>query len=189
MNKLTIVCDLDDTLIDTQRLKQDLFGIARSLGVQDPEKIYKETLANHTFHVPLFAHALLGNGAKADEYMRVVGELLQQPQKYNYPGAEEFCATLAKDRTLILLTYGHPEFQMVKLQQSGLEPYFTEVIVTQERSKEQELKRVRDRHGALLVLDNSDCVIATAQKLALSYHQLTSVHLSAVYAEQLLRVK
>lgn len=164
-----IVCDLDSTLIDTKKIKEDLFALAEQNGATNVAGVYAHTFAQQLFSLEVFTQALFTDSVKAKEYLLQAQQLFQQPHAYTFSGAEDFCASASATHTLVLLTYGQKEFQLVKLRQSGLQTYFTEIIVTNERSKEKELLRLRAQYGSVLILDNSELVLATAKKLSIPY--------------------
>lgn len=73
-----------------------------------------------------------------DDLMTVMGfaeRILEQPMRL-IPGVEETVAELSKRHELTIFTKGHPDEQRLKIDRSGLLPYFAHAEVVKEKNTE-----------------------------------------------------
>ncbi|MFA5953996.1 MAG: HAD family hydrolase [Patescibacteria group bacterium] len=185
--KVVLVCDLDDSLINTKKHKRDLFVLAKRLGAKHIEETYKKVKAKKLFNIGDFARALFRNPSEIRHYIVEAKKLLEIPRAYNYEGSHFFCRELKKKYVLVLLSHGHPSYQRAKFEQSGLAKYFSKVVVTSERSKKKVLSRLKKQHGEVIVVDDSKEIIESARALGIEVHKLKRGRKSFLYHQRVLK--
>jgi hypothetical protein len=127
--KGTILIDLDDTLMYTQKFKAMLFNAIREAGIPDDiaEKAMKEFRAQNHDHIDFKGYAQF----LKDHYSLIIPEKTIE-QVYSLPLEQYLKGNVVsainelKNRgyELRLLSKGSPDFQMYKIQNSGLHPHF-----------------------------------------------------------------
>ncbi len=182
MPKKIIVFDLDNTLIDTSRLKKDLFTLAEKSGLSERRirGAYKQV---RLFSVAKFSRKLFPvSRTKQQLFGKRVGKLLLMPKRYNYPGAARFVQRVRRKHSLFLLSQGDREFQIKKLHQSSLSKLFDRVIITSQPSKATALRALRAQYGdRLTLLDNSLSVVQAGRQIGIKTIKIKSGKKDAVY--------
>lgn len=131
-----IFVDLDDTLYNTRKLKEDIYKIFEPSGISKEDFIlaYRRTAElpmlgyyNYTFSKQVKAVRDLGFNVNEDELVPKLNNLLVQ--NYVLPGADDFLISLKNicDK-LVLLTAGNIEFQAKKIEASEIKLYFDELV-------------------------------------------------------------
>jgi len=135
LQKLLIIFDLDDTLIDTSgsvtpfKMQQCLKHlIAEGLRIDDFAKAYEELLAYNASSlksVEALSKFILKHGLDVSRAGSVFSELTS-PLPLDFvvsttPGAKEILSFLSSSYRLALVTGGHPSFQLDKLKKAGLD--------------------------------------------------------------------
>ncbi|HUZ92406.1 MAG TPA: HAD family hydrolase [Candidatus Paceibacterota bacterium] len=165
----TILIDLDHTLIDTAAFKRHRMAILRRFGVSRRQfeeahrniirgmaVFHPDAFLDYVFPDPKIRRKVLG------EYQKLFG----RKKGYNYPGARAFVQKLARKHRLILLSYGHKQFQLRKFIQAGFGRFFKYVLITGNLHKKEDLAAFRKKYGPhLIMLDDSPHVIAAARAL------------------------
>lgn len=187
MRKPVLIIDLDETLIATHRLKQDLFVLARSLASRNYGKLYAKQFRKQTFNLDRYAKVLFSDTKRQSAFVMAGSKLLSRPKIYNYPGVETFLKRLHKNYSLLLLTYGHRLFQRQKLRQSGLRRYFKKVIITGQESKLAQGRRLKRRLGEFTMLDNAGITGKTIKLLGARFVKVKSGDKSQSYFKRLLK--
>jgi len=159
--KKVIIIDLDETLIDTAAIKRRLFEVAeKNYGIKKSkaEKVYRNLRKKHHFEPKRYIQALRKYNKKV--YWKEFEKIFAKPKEFNYSGAEIFLKSLARDNKLILLSYADPDYQKIKIKQTGLGKYFDEIILTTELSKQKELRKLKEQFGEKLLLLDDKAVSA-----------------------------
>lgn len=123
----TIIFDFDDTLFDTTQLKQDVLRVATSehfLKHDDVVEAYKEACrdSNYTFENHAFCLKKKYPELKIEGFLQDLHNLLNSD--YVFEGVETALKELDQEHKLILLTKGERDFQLIKLEKSGLKEIF-----------------------------------------------------------------
>lgn len=131
-----IFVDLDDTLYNTRKLKDDIYKIFEPTGISKEDFIlaYRQAAElsmlgyyNYTFPKQVSVVRARGFDVNEDKLVPKLDNLLAQ--NYVLPGAENFLISLKNICTkLVLLTAGNIEFQAKKIEASNIKSYFDEVV-------------------------------------------------------------
>lgn len=131
-----IFVDLDDTLYNTRKLKEDIYKIFEPTGISKEEFIiaYRQAAElpmlgyyNYTFPKQVIAVREQGFDVNECELVPKLDNLIFQ--NYVLPGAEDFLSSLKKiSDKLMLLTAGNIEFQAKKINSSKIKSYFDEIV-------------------------------------------------------------
>ncbi|MEN2999474.1 MAG: HAD family hydrolase [Acidilobaceae archaeon] len=135
----TIVFDLDNTLYDEWLFLHEAFiKISEYLGSRygrgEVLQLLSSIYESHDRTFPIFDALLERLGAPREEIEKVLelyygsGENLRP-----YEDAEEVLRALSRRHELLLLTEGKPELQRRKLRSLGLEEFFSEVVIIDEK--------------------------------------------------------
>lgn len=183
--KPLVLVDFDETLINTGKLKEKLFGFIDRL--KDPAAKAELAAAFRPFDKQKCRALARSAHPESRAAFTFYNSLFAKPREYNFHGAEEFLRELRRARTMWLLTYGYPPLQRKKLQQSGLSSYFDRVIFTEERSKEKELRKIAKRHPGAAVLDDEPYVCTLAEYLGFRALQIKKGSKNLIYYRRLLK--
>lgn len=177
MARPNIVIDLDDTLIDSSRIKNGIFSVIAKdgLSVRECRKAYRVFRGKHLFEPYEFIKVLVKAGKLLNhsKVLKGVGAVFKKRKYYNFKAAEDFLKKLSRYHDLVLLTYGSGKFQKLKIRQSGLRPYFKKIIITSEPDKKNALGKLEgsSRKGVVLI-DNSMAVVKSAKSLGIAARRL-----------------
>ena len=145
------IIDFDDTLFDTQAFKQDRIAQAKKAGCD--EQCYEETY-RQARKTPdgLFAYSderhaeMFGRAGKDRDVM--LAALQQSTDRLHEFVCEDAIAFLGQlkqfGQQMILLTYGDPAFQELKVRKSGLADYFDQHLYV-DLSKEDGIRSALDQ--------------------------------------------
>ncbi len=163
-SKPILITDLDNTLVDTPLLKQRLFALL------DSAEIPADAAAEVRAAFKPFQHERYRElEHSAQQAVKTIYErynaFFDEPGGFNFPGVEEFLEALSRHFAIWVLTYGDAALQKKKLRQSGLERYLKKVFITDQRSKEQELRRLRKTAPGAILLDDDPAVCNLAASL------------------------
>jgi FMN phosphatase YigB (HAD superfamily) len=155
----TIIFDLDDTLYNTQKFKDDMHAVLTSHRIthEDILDSYKEARAGHNYSFDKHLDIL----AKTYEHIETEKELILQKLKdlllniYTYPKVTDYLKELKKSHTLILLTTGKESAQVAKIDRAGIKEFFHRICITQEE-KHQFLKNLNLEGPVYVVNDKAD---------------------------------
>jgi FMN phosphatase YigB (HAD superfamily) len=127
--------DLDDTLYDTRRFKEDIFSVFRPFGIshknfliayQQAAELGEFGYYDYTFEKQIQTVRSFGADVP-DSSVSDLNVLLDH--NYIIEGAENFLIELKKCcRHLILMTAGNIDFQAKKISAIGVAPRFDEII-------------------------------------------------------------
>ena len=162
---LHLIFDADDTLWDSNihflDALDDFVGACQRAGVTGNADAIKiavrdaelELIATHGYGRKPYvialhraADGLMSNGAAAELHREIerIGDLLVQRDCELLPDVETTLVTLAERHTLMLLTKGQRDEQMVKLERSGLMPLFSRVETPHEKDTDAYLRLIRE---------------------------------------------
>ncbi len=131
----TIIFDFDDTLFDTQRLKEQIFEILEKSGVPNDiiHRSYKQS------------QSILGSYS-IDNHLKILKDKYDISEEMNIndwlndadltshvlPEIDELLQNLSNNHYLILLTKGDFDFQTLKINKSDLKKHFREIHIIKE---------------------------------------------------------
>lgn len=162
MAKVKVFVDLDDTLIDTSRIKKEMFDIVVRAGV-DPAEVedrYRQMKESGPFTVSGFAQMFVdltdvGELERSiDGYFSNLGDILIQDRvdwlDNNYP---------ASQYERVLYTFGNPDFQRKKVEGLGISDKFDEIVYV-EGDKVKSLQNYISEGERFIVIDDKQEVLA-----------------------------
>lgn len=165
---MTIILDLDYTLLDTERFKEALADVFADCGVSGERflQTYKETAEHNSLaydyalgrHIELLEDEL---SCPVNQLRQMTEAVLANLSDYLYPDAAEFITKLRKaEFYVILLTLGNESWQQAKVEHSGLADCFDEMQFVS-TDKASALERFADAQLPVFVInDNCDEVKA-----------------------------
>ena len=151
-NLIKLYIDFDSTLFNTEKFYMDFLNICEKNGIkkQNIELHKKEMLNNRdVFDLEEFMLVLLEKNIISNSIVNQVNNLYLND--YVYEDVVPVLEDLTGKYELILLTYGNHNYQMHKIQSSGLKKYFNKIIVT--NNKKNELENVDYENG--IFIDNN----------------------------------
>lgn len=174
MRNIFIIIDLDGVLINTERIKCDLFEIARrhSIPLARARDAYAVLRKNGHFSLENYARALLPRKAEAQKMKKEFEALFREPQRYNFAGVEEFLAGLKGYHLVLLTAFLSREDrarQQRKIRQSGLRHFFDEVVLTADLAKRDALQHFcrHARAPLVVVVDDKQEIVEYARSLGM----------------------
>ena len=136
---MQIILDLDNTLLNTSRIKKGLAKALINIGVSEElfKKVYKKLRRKGFYNHKIYIEYL--SKEKKIDRKKCLAQLKKTDDKiknYLYPDALWFLKKSAVLRKkvgvkIILLTYGDPEFQKIKLEKTKIAKYFDKIIITE----------------------------------------------------------
>jgi hypothetical protein len=152
--------DFDDTVFNAGKFKQHLFYVAESYGMHDVETLYKEAREKGT---PFSLKALLSDGMEHAGVDKAIS--LEQI----YEEVMVVCDSCANEEVLlvvqstgkdncIMVTQGDDEFQNDKIKRSGVNDYFSKVIVVP-ISKKEVVEEICQRYSSQDIIFADDKAI------------------------------
>ena len=174
-----IYLDFDDTLIASRIFYNEYYRpllVARGSTEREIEKSYTfftngVTRSGGELFIPRRQMEILGwRESVKEESLEEIENLLREKRGFIFPEVVAVLTELKqRGAYLILLTFGHPEFQKQKLIASGMGHFFDEVIITNEnkanllRAAAAEIKEpiffVDDRRQYMTELQNDDDIV------------------------------
>lgn len=160
---MTIILDLDYTLLDTARLKEALFEAIAACGPsrEEVEASYTDIVRRpgvvYDYDPDLQIEAL-GPSLKCDaaEARKKIEAVAGRSREFLYPGAIGFLSRLrSSGAKLILLTLGNEKWQRMKIEKSGLAEYFDRILTTA-RDKTESVAALSDDPETVVVNDNGE---------------------------------
>src|SRR5262245_38174036 len=124
-SKPLVLVDLDDTLMDSMRLKRVLFSFFE--GVGHPKLSVKETYASVRtagFTLDRYMSALGIEEQRLPQIREQFMTLVKENDGFLYPGAAEFLQDVSEFGHLWLATFGDVAWQKFKLEANGLAWWF-----------------------------------------------------------------
>ena len=159
-----IAFDADDTLWENEvlyiRIQEQLAAMLAEYGNRDEivEKLFQTEMKN----LPLFGYGIKSFGLSlietaitasnrqisADKIAEIL-EMIRYMLTYElgvYPGVEDTLQTLAKDYPLVMITKGDLLDQDLKVERSGLRPYFKGIEIVA-RKEEQTYREIMEKYS------------------------------------------
>lgn len=159
---MILLFDLDQTLIDTERLKKnksDIFGISEKEDSLHNDLLFKNQGRNYNPDVHL--QFLLESGriktiAEKNKIKAKHQKLIKNIDKYVFPEAEKTLALLKKQgHRLILMTLGDKSFQKSKVDNSRIKKYFEKIIYeTKNKSQNKFIKQLAKSNNQVLIIND-----------------------------------
>jgi len=137
---MTIIFDLDYTLLDTARFKKDIASVLEQCGITEERflEAYAENVEKgeliRDFDALRYVTALRGDLTCTEaEAAAKIGDLSENMNEYFFPNAEWLLEKLkAEGHSLKLLTHGNIEWQKKKIANTGIKDVFDEIIYAPE---------------------------------------------------------
>jgi|GEM_PF-1906747 len=184
-----ICIDLDHTLLDTLRIREDVYAHSRSYGVTRAraKEAYRAAVAQRFTPSRYVAHLGLSRADSRSLLAEIVA-LVRTSDRYVFPGVRFFLAKARKLAPLYLVTHGDARYQKEKLQYADLEKYFVSTSVTPEKAKYALLERLHRRYrGRILMIDDSRAVYASARAIGFPFLKVKKGEKGADYFRALLK--
>ncbi len=140
----TIIFDFDDTLFDTQKLKEKIFNKLIEYGISKDiiYKSYKESQNILGVYSPDNHTKILNDLYSFDVTNNLSDWIVNLDlSSHIFPEVDSLLKNLKKNHYLILLTRGNKNFQTFKIAQSNISKYFNETHITED-AKETFLKEM-----------------------------------------------
>jgi len=168
---MTILFDLDYTLMDTAKLHDGLAEIFdREDYRSDYQNLFKDKGIN--FNADKYLEILKQQGrideARESELKRGLAELMENMDDFLKPDAESVLKHFIKEgHELILITFGNKEWQEKKVKNLSIKKYFSEIIFEEEdKSKSEYLRSLGEGNEKILIInDNLDEAVAMQKVL------------------------
>lgn len=159
---MILLFDLDHTLLDIERFKADksgLFGLTLKENEIQGYNLFKKRGVGYNPYVHIkflrdSKHIKTDNDA--EKIKAKFQELIKNTDDYLFPGTEQTLAYLKnKGYRLILMTFGDPEMQQPKIDNSCIKKYF-EKTICEEKDKTQNnfLKGLADSHEDVVIIND-----------------------------------
>lgn len=166
--------DLDQTLIDTERLKKDkrlIFGLSLNKDSFQNDLLFKRR--NRRYNPKVHLHFLRKSGhiKTATEEKRISAafqKVIKNIDNYLFPGTEKALKLLKNQgHRLILMTLGDPSFQKSKVDNSRIKKYFERIIYeAKDKSQNKFVKQlVKTDQDVLIIDDRADMAFAMKKVL------------------------
>ena len=162
---MTVILDLDDTLIQTSGYKRLLFHSFAAYGMPASvvSKSYDQLRRRHEFSLEQFyAHLPAKLRPPYPRYERIVARTLTEYYPpHIFPDTHWFLRQLRGHRRL-LYTYGDLRVQRIKIRSLGFRKLFTAVHITEDRDKVRGLLPLLRADEPTVLIDNDRQFIADA---------------------------
>jgi len=156
---MLIILDLDNTLLDTGRLKEGLskalnnFGISQKLFWQVYKKLRKKSFYNHKIYLEYLSKEKRVDLKKCSEALKNLDNKIKD---FLYPDALSFLRKMREGGIkLILLTWGDKKFQKIKIEETKIKGFFDQIIIT-EKTKLPYLAKIIKRTKEKIVFLNDE---------------------------------
>lgn len=133
------IIDFDDTLFDTQALKQARLDALKEIGIS--EEVYWETYkqahcdseGNFVYTDRRHAQFLAVFGFDENKIVEKFSKVSAKLYKFLFPDTVDFLESLKKyNQPIILLSLGDPNFQEFKLEGARIREYFNHIFMVSE---------------------------------------------------------
>lgn len=169
---MTVILDLDYTLLDGMALKQGMCTALAPLGVSQEQcaTTYAATVAavpNAYDYDPARHAALLAGatGVAESDLQRALQDVFADLRPYLYPDSLPFLEFLkGTGATLVLLTLGNALHQQEKVRHAGIEDYFAEFVYAEAEKHTLPLMFAGDEQEWLFINDNPAELLALAER-------------------------
>ncbi len=159
---MILLFDLDHVLLDIERFKKDkseIFGLTKEENERQGYELFKKHGVGYNpyKHIKFLKES---GHIKTDEEEKYITEKFQEIVKntddYLFSGAEDTLAYLKnKGYKMILMTFGDPQMQQPKVDNSRIKKYF-EKIIYEEKGKAQSdfLKSLTDSKEEVMIIED-----------------------------------
>ena len=179
---MTIILDLDYTLLDTVRFKDALVRALMTCGPtrQEIDAAYSDVVNRPGVvydYDPDLQLELLGQAVTCtrEEARKRLGDVARRAGEFLYPGAEAFLERLrSTGAKLVLLTLGNQDWQSEKVRSSSLGKYFDRVIASV-GEKRDVIVSLADPDGRTVVVNDNPEENLSMSKAAPDFVYLTKV--------------
>jgi FMN phosphatase YigB (HAD superfamily) len=169
--KTPIVLDFDRVLFDTESYLVGLREAAGAFGVTKDHWADAGKKREGAFDLKVHADNL-GKTAGADPAAILEAMLAETDDAiwYLFADSRPFLEEMREVSNLHLLTYGSDSFQTLKIEKTGLEPYFKSVTVTEEPKVDTPDLPVSSVDQAIFINDNIQEMLDMGGKYRWSHH-------------------
>ncbi|GEM_PF-912704 len=157
------VFDLDYTLLDTKRFKEDLSSVF-GMSVEEFSESYFENFKSKGLNYNLNKHlailekdGFIASKEQAEEIKKRFKEFMKNIDEYLFPEAEKIIKSLKeRGNELALATFGDTEWQRLKINSLKLKKYFDKVIYEDKSKKEnKELKALGNLGEKIIIINDN----------------------------------
>lgn len=154
------IFDFDDTLFDTQSLKEDFFNMLASFDLPKKEiqSSYKKFMdENRGLYIPNnHLEKLLTEFKLKENFKNETLSWLQNLdfKKYVFIETMETLEKISKTNKIILLTKGDEEFQKLKIENCGLKKYFDEIHIV--KNNKEDFVRNQNYSGEIYFINDKE---------------------------------
>jgi len=145
---MKIILDFDDTIFNTHQLMSDVSAVFERVDFmrKDFFEAYRKCKEKVGDFKPEIIIDLLNEIKPFDkiEAKKKINSILDNSKNFVYPDFFFFFKSFNK-KDLILLSFGEAGFQRTKIKNSGVNSFFSRVIVTQ-KNKTKELKSICEKY-------------------------------------------
>jgi len=169
---MILLFDLDQTLLDTEGLKNDkrsIFGISAKEDNLHNELLFKKKNINYNpkIHLQFLRESgRIKNKAEEKIAYSQHQNLIKNIDKYLFPETEKTLARLKKQgHRLILITLGNPSLQKSKVNNSRIKKYFEKIIFeTKDKSQNKFIKQLAKHKKDILIINDKASEALAIQK-------------------------
>lgn len=154
---MIFIFDLDDTLMDTKSLKEQLFGLMLESGatmdeiLESYEKTYKmPELYSPNAHIEHLYNQ--NNNINKDFFIKNYENI--NYKSLLFPKTTEILSEAKELGAVVLMTRGHHLFQARKILSSGIDDYFDDIIITN-KTKDQYAPRFKIYPKVIVINDKA----------------------------------
>lgn len=167
---MIVIFDLDYTLFDSIKFKNDLTSVFKSDFNKDYKKYFKSKGVNYSIdeHLKILKKQKQINSEEEIEIKKRLDKFFQNIDSYLFPGAEETLKQFKNDgNKLILISFGNFDWQKLKIDNLKIKEYFDEIILEDScKEKSDFLKSLKDSNEKILIInDNAKESFAMAKLL------------------------
>lgn len=183
----TICIDLDHTLLDTLRIREDVYAHSRLYGVTRTvaKQAYRAAVARRFTPARYVAELGLSRADSRALLLEIIA-LVHTSTQYVFQGVHPFLLSAKKLAPLFLVTHGDSRYQKEKLRYAKLEKYFTKILITPEKAKYNLLAQLyRGSAGKIIMIDDSLAVQASANAIGFPFLKVKKGKKDAAYFDAL----
>ena len=146
---MKIILDFDDTIFNTHQLMSDVSAVFERVGFmrKDFFEAYRKCKEKVGDFNPEIIIDLLDEIKPFDkiEAKKKINSILDNSKNFVYPDFFDFAKSFNK-KDLTLLSFGEASFQRTKIKNSGVNSFFSRVIVTQ-KNKIEDLEPLCEKYS------------------------------------------
>lgn len=167
MNKLTVLLDIDNTILDISSVKNQISTVIDdNYGRGASEKfwqVYEQVRDEFGFVKVKEIATRFAKLVGSPDYASAVAAFIEVPfEEYLLPGARELIDFLGKNTNLVVFSDGDDLFQGAKVKRLGLNNIASEVIISE--SKKDLFPRIKAKHSDVVVIDDKPAILDEAKK-------------------------